>query len=77
MPDDGRRFPPPWTAEELKESFVVKDATGQALAYLYFGDDHYRRSVTNRISRDETRRITANIAKLPEPLTKKKPRQGG
>ncbi len=29
-----RRFPPPWTIEELQESFVVKDATGQALASL-------------------------------------------
>ncbi len=30
-----RRFPPPWTIEELQESFIVKDATGQALAYIY------------------------------------------
>jgi len=26
-----RRFPPPWSVEENAESFVVKDATGQAL----------------------------------------------
>ena len=25
-----RRFPPPWSVEELDESFVVKDVTGQA-----------------------------------------------
>ena len=63
-----RRFPPPWTAEEQKESFVVKDSTGQAPAYPYFDDDRYRRSVTNRLMRDEAQRIAANIAKLPGPL---------
>jgi hypothetical protein len=31
------RFPPPWTIEEHTESFIVKDATGQALGYFYFG----------------------------------------
>jgi hypothetical protein len=29
-----RRFPPPWSAEENAESFTVRDATGQALAYV-------------------------------------------
>ena len=32
-----RRFPPPWTIEENNNAcFIVKDATGQALAYVYF-----------------------------------------
>jgi hypothetical protein len=26
-----RRFPPPWTVEELKACFVVKDSSGQKL----------------------------------------------
>ena len=30
-----RRFPPPWTAERIPAGYVVKDATGQALAYVY------------------------------------------
>lgn len=30
-----RGFPPPWTAERISGGFVVKDATGQALAYVY------------------------------------------
>jgi hypothetical protein len=29
-----RRFPPPWSIVENPESFVVTDATGQALVYL-------------------------------------------
>ena len=31
-----RRLPPPWSVEELEESFVIKDSTGQALANVYF-----------------------------------------
>jgi len=27
-----RRFPPPWSVEELEACFVVRDATGQALS---------------------------------------------
>ena len=33
-----RRFPPPWSIEERQESFIVKDANGQQIAYLYFED---------------------------------------
>jgi hypothetical protein len=30
-----RRFPPPWTIEEHNNAcFIVKDASGQALAYF-------------------------------------------
>jgi K+/H+ antiporter YhaU regulatory subunit KhtT len=60
-----RRFPPPWSIEEGTESFTVKDATGQALAYLYFEDEPQRQMSMKRLSRDEARRIAANIAKLP------------
>jgi hypothetical protein len=33
-----RRFPPPWSVEELEACFVVKDSAGQKLAYVYFED---------------------------------------
>jgi len=33
-----RRFPPPWTVEEQEACFVVRDHSGQALAYVYFED---------------------------------------
>jgi hypothetical protein len=32
-----RRFPPPWTVEELDDCFVVRDHSGHALAFVDFG----------------------------------------
>jgi hypothetical protein len=34
-----QRFPPPWTVEELDACFVVRDHSGQKLAYVYFEDE--------------------------------------
>ena len=31
-----RRFPPPWTVEDIDAAFVVRDDSGQRLAYVYF-----------------------------------------
>jgi hypothetical protein len=41
MPE--RNFPPPWSVGELDSCFVVKDANGQALAYMYFEKEPRRR----------------------------------
>jgi hypothetical protein len=61
-----RRFPPPWSVEELDACFVVRDHNGQALAYVYFEDEPGRRSAAKLLSKDEARRIASNIAKLTE-----------
>jgi hypothetical protein len=40
-----RRFPPPWTIDAANDAcFIVRDASGQALAYVYFEDESSRRS---------------------------------
>ena len=57
-----RRFPPPWTAEVTPNCFIVRDADGQQLAYVYFESEPGRRSA-KLLTKDEARRIAANIAK--------------
>jgi hypothetical protein len=52
-----RRFPPPWTVEELEACFVVRDSNGQQLAYVYFEDEPGRRTAAKLLSKDEARRI--------------------
>ena len=59
-----RRLPPPWTVEDHLACFIVKDRTGQALAHIYY-DDAGQPAASKLLSRDEARRIAANIAKLP------------
>ena len=52
-----RRFPPPWTAEVTPNCFIVRDANGQALAYVYYEDEPGRVSAVKLLSKDEARRI--------------------
>ena len=64
-----RRFPPPWTVEQIAGGLKVSDAAGQTLAYVYCRIENA--DAAKALTPDEARRIAANIAKLPELLSKK------
>jgi hypothetical protein len=73
--ESSRRFKPPWTVvRENSECYVVKDANGVTLAWVYFRDDTQRYSFgVSKLSSDEARRIGKAIARIPEFMM---PRQG-
>jgi endo-1,4-beta-D-glucanase Y len=72
---NARRFPPPWTTEDHNNAcFIVKDANGLAVAYVYDEQERGQRTAANLMTRDEARRIAANIVKLPGLLGKDAPR---
>jgi hypothetical protein len=47
-----RRFPPPWSVEDIGAAYVVKDG------------EPGRHSAAKMLSKDEARRIATNVAKL-------------
>ena len=69
-----RHFPPPWTFEEANNAcFVVKDANGFAVSYVYFENEPGRRAAANLMTKDEARRTAAGIARLSELLRAERP----
>jgi hypothetical protein len=65
-----RRFPPPWRADKVHGGYVVRDATGQALTYLYSRENGAEARQAKVLTNDEARRIAINVARLPEMLGK-------
>ena len=41
-----RRFPPPWSVEDIDAAFVVKDGGGQKVAYVYYAWETPRRHLS-------------------------------
>jgi hypothetical protein len=65
-----RRFPTPWHADPMPGGYVVRDANGQALTYLYSRDNDDEARQAKVLTKDEARRIAIDIARLPELLGK-------
>jgi hypothetical protein len=42
-----RRFPPPWSAEVTPNCYIVRDADGQQLAYVYYESEP---SISSKLS---------------------------
>jgi hypothetical protein len=57
-----RRFPTPWHADPMPGGYVVRDANGQALAYIYSRDDEAEARQAKVLTKDEARRIAINVA---------------
>jgi hypothetical protein len=70
MVEAPRRFPSPWRADKTPGGYVVRDANGQALAYLYSRDNETDARQAKVLTNDEARRIAINMARLPELLGK-------
>jgi hypothetical protein len=53
---NARRFPPPWSLEELNDAcFVITDSAGQKLAYVYFKDEPGCRTAAKLLTKVEAR----------------------
>jgi hypothetical protein len=53
--------------------YIVREANGQALAYVYFEEEPGRRSAAHLMTRDEARRIVTLLdgSLLPAPITRR------
>jgi hypothetical protein len=63
-----RRFPPPWSIEDIGGYFVVKASNGRPLVFISYKESDAGRSLAKLLTRNAARRIAAGIAKLPELL---------
>ena len=57
-----RRFPPPWTVEQIPGGFRVLDTSGQALAFIYLCQRYKAEAdIAKVLTFDEARRMAANV----------------
>jgi hypothetical protein len=65
LEENTRRFPPPWSVEQIPGGYKVLDANCQSLAYVYGRETA---DTANVLTMDEARRMASNIVKPPNYL---------
>jgi hypothetical protein len=60
-----RRLPAPWTVDKIPGGYVVRDANGQSLAYVYCRATEADALQAKVLTEDEARRVAVNIARPP------------
>jgi hypothetical protein len=53
MPEPSRRFPAPWHADPIPSGYVIRDANGQSLAYVYSRDNDAEARQAKVLTADE------------------------
>ena len=61
--NDRSSYALPLRIKRSGESFVVEDAHGKALAYVYFEDEPTRRALVNRLSSADAKAVAQMIAR--------------
>jgi hypothetical protein len=59
-----RRFPPPWSVDDVGDAFVVRDNTQQKIAQVYYEEDPGRQRAAKLLTKDQARRIAAKLTDL-------------
>jgi hypothetical protein len=57
--------PLPAALDYRRACFIVRDANGQALAYVHFEEEPGRRTAAKLLTKDEARRMGVNFAQVP------------
>lgn len=61
-----RRLPAPWKVEDANDAcFIVRDADGTALAYIYYRGAEIV-GTGGSLDKDTARRLASRIRKIPE-----------
>jgi hypothetical protein len=62
-----RKFPPPWTVHDTNGAcFIVKDANGVALAYVYYAEGSRLAAMPGTLTKPEAERMARWIARSTE-----------
>lgn len=68
--DDRTRLPLPWTVRCNDDAYWLEAGNGARFAYSYFRDRPLGGTGDQRLSREAARRVTVNLARLPQLLGK-------